>query len=105
MKKRLFVFSADALVGEDLEYLKTLPNYKRYLAGGAEVKTVRSVYPTVTYPAHTTIATGAWPCTHGVATGNQHFIPGNLAPPWFWFHDAVKIKDIFDAAKIGGYST
>ena len=105
MKKRLLVFSADALVYDDLEYLRTLPNFRRFLADGAVIKNVRSVYPTVTYPAHTTIATGAWPVTHGVATGNQIFSPGNLKPPWFWFHDAVKTADIFDAAKKRGYST
>ena len=105
MKKRLFVFSADALVYEDLKYLETLPNFKKYLAGGALVKNVRSVYPTITYPAHATISTGMWPASHGVVTGNQIFQPGNLHPPWMWFHDAVKTQDIFDAAKKGNYST
>jgi predicted AlkP superfamily pyrophosphatase or phosphodiesterase len=104
MKKRLFVFSADALVGEDLVYLKTLRNFKRYLAGGSEIQTVRTIYPTVTYPAHVSMTTGTYPDTHGI-TGNLEFIPGNLAPPWLWFHDAVKVRDIFDAAKEGGYST
>ena len=105
MKKRLFVFSADAMVYEDLAYLQTLPNFRKYLAGGSLVKNVSSVYPTVTYPAHATISTGMWPASHGVATGNQVFQPGNLHPPWFWFHDVFKTPDIFDAAKKGNYST
>ena len=105
MRKRVFVFSADALVYEDLAYLRTLPNFRKYLAGGVEIKAVKSVYPTVTYPAHVSIATGTWPVKHGVATGNQVFTPGVLSPPWNWFHDAVKVRDIFDAAKSGGYST
>ena len=46
--KKLIVFSADAMVSEDVEYLKTLPNYKKYLAGGCEIKKVESVYPTIT---------------------------------------------------------
>jgi len=105
MRQRVFVFSADALVYEDLAYLKTLPNFKKYLAGGVEIKSVKSVYPTVTYPAHVSIATGTWPARHGVATGNQVFTPGDLSPPWNWFHEAVKARDIFDAAKGAGYST
>ena len=47
-KKRILVFSVDALVSEDIEYLKTLPNFKKYLGGGAEVKKIRSIYPSVT---------------------------------------------------------
>ena len=30
--KKLIVISADALVAEDMEYLETLPNFKKYLA-------------------------------------------------------------------------
>lgn len=31
--KKLIVISADALVAEDMEYLETLPNFKKYLGG------------------------------------------------------------------------
>ena len=104
MGQKIIVLSADAMVYEDTEYLKTLPNYCKYLAGGAEIKRVRSVYPTITYPAHVTISTGAWPAKHGVP-GNLEFHPGRLNPPWNWFHNAVKCSDIFDAAKKAGLST
>ena len=36
-KRRLLVFSVDALVCEDLEYLATCPNFQKYL-GGARKK-------------------------------------------------------------------
>ena len=36
-KRRILVFSVDALVSEDIEYLKTCPNFKKYLGGGARV--------------------------------------------------------------------
>ena len=104
MRQRLLVFSADAMVYEDLAYLKTLPNYKRYLAGGAEIKTLKSIYPTVTYPVHVSIATGTYPERHGV-TSNNEFHPGVLKLPWNWFHGTVKGKDIFDAAKEKDFST
>ena len=32
--KKLIVFSADAMVWEDVAYLRTLPNFQKYLAGG-----------------------------------------------------------------------
>ena len=104
MKQRLLVFSADAMVYEDLAYLKTLPNYKRYLEGGAEIKTLKSIYPTVTFPVHESIVTGAYPDRHGIAS-NYELHPGVLQLPWHWFHKAAKEKDIFDIAKENGFST
>ena len=104
MGQKVIVLSADAMVHEDIEYLKTLPNFERYLAGGVEIKRVRSIYPSITYPIHVTLATGAWADRHGVVSNNE-FHPGFLKPPWNWFHNPVKIPDIFDAAKKAGLST
>jgi predicted AlkP superfamily pyrophosphatase or phosphodiesterase len=110
VKQKLIVFSADAMVYEDLAYFKTLPNYKKYLAGGAEIKRMKTIYPTVTYPAHVSIATGNYPDRHGVVS-NLEFHPGMkpepgmLTLPWHWFHHVVKGADIFDAAKKAGLST
>ena len=105
MKKKLIVFSADALVTEDLEHLKTLPNYKKYLAGGCEVSKMRSVYPTITYPCHTTMCTGVYPNKHGIF-GNLEFLPGVSPLPWVWDRKWNQCKDdIFFAAKAAGYST
>lgn len=104
-RKKLIVFSADAMVAEDLEYLKTLPNYRKYLAGGCEVTKMRSVYPTITYPCHTTMATGAYPNKHGVFC-NMEFIPGVSPLPWVWDRKWNRCgDDIFYAAKAAGYST
>lgn len=103
-KKRLFVLSADAMVTEDVEYLKTLPNYKKYLAGGSMVKRVRTIYPTITYPCHTSMATGTYPNKHGLYS-NLEFHAGELKLPWAWFHDRVKVPDIFTAAKKIGLTT
>jgi predicted AlkP superfamily pyrophosphatase or phosphodiesterase len=101
---KLLVFSADAMVYEDLEYLRTLPNYRKYLAGGAEIKAVRSVYPTVTYPVHVSLVTGTYPDRHGV-TSNHLFRPGENQLPWYWYRSQVKGTDLFDVAKQKGLST
>jgi predicted AlkP superfamily pyrophosphatase or phosphodiesterase len=103
--KKLIVFSADAMVTEDLELLKTLPNYKKYLEGGCRIDRVRSVYPTITYPCHTTMITGVYPDKHGVS-GNYMFMPGTSPLPWKWDRSNNLWKeDIFTAAKAAGYST
>ncbi|MEG2208441.1 MAG: alkaline phosphatase family protein, partial [Clostridia bacterium] len=105
MKKKLIVFSADAMVTEDLDHLKTLPNYRKYLAGGCEVSKVRSVYPTITYPCHTTMCTGVYPNKHRVG-GNLEFLPGVSPLPWLWDRKWNHWKDdIFFEAKAAGYTT
>lgn len=103
-KSKLIVLSADALVADDMELFKTLPSFKKYLSGGACVKTVKTCYPTITYPAHATIATGVYPDKHGV-TGNDIFYPEPVGRPWCWFHESVKAKDIFSYAKEAGKTT
>ena len=105
-RQTFVVLSADALVSEDMAELSAMPNFRKYLEGGARVEKVVSIYPTITYPCHTTMATGCWPDRHG--------IPGNLKSPylsvkspvpWIWEHDAVKVPDLFDLAKKAGYTT
>ena len=104
MKKRLLVFSVDALVREDVDTLRTLPNFRKYLGGASEVQRVRTIYPSVTYPAHVSLATGCYPEKHGLWS-NFKFATNDKEDTWEWFHDAVKVDDIFTAAKKGGYST
>ena len=103
-KRRILVFSVDALVTEDVEYLRTKPNFQKYLAGGAEAESIMTVYPSVTYPAHVSMTTGCWPDKTGMIS-NYRFTTDSKDDTWQWDHGAVKVVDIFDAAKKGGYST
>ena len=101
---KIIVISSDAMVGEDLEYFKTLPNYKKYIAGGAEIKNVSSIYPSVTFPAHVTMMTGLYPDKHGVFS-NMQLIPGSDPTPWQWNYDFIHGTDIFRVAKAAGKTT
>lgn len=105
-QKKLIVFSADAMVTEDLEYLKTLPNFQKYLAKGCVVEKVRTIYPTITYPCHTSMSTGVYPNKHKVF-GNLQLFPGEVKTPWKWFHEWNQYEgdDIFTAAKKHGLTT
>lgn len=98
------VFSVDALVHEDISYLFTKPNFKKYLFGGVEVEKITSIYPTVTYPIHVSLITGCYPEKHGVIS-NFKFSTGNKEQNWNWFADAINVEDLFTASKHAGYST
>jgi|GEM_PF-83322 len=105
-KRRLVVFSLDAMVREDVEYLKTLPHFRKYFAGKySEVTTIRSIYPTITYPVHTSILTGCYPDKHGVINNSPFNTMTKGEVPWCWFQDVVKVPDIFTAAKKAGLTT
>ena len=102
--KHLIVISEDAMVYDDLAELRTMPAFGRIMKDAAIVKTVRAVYPTVTYPNHTSMRTGAYCGKHGIIN-NEQTILGELNSKWEFFNDAVKIGDIFDAAKAAGLTT
>ena len=104
--KKLIVMSQDALVSEDVEYLSTLPNFRKYLAGGVGIERVRSIYPNITYPCHTTMITGVYPDKHGVVN-NFELHPGQCKGlPWRWDYRFNEWKeDVFTRAKEAGYRT
>ncbi|MGI6176766.1 MAG: alkaline phosphatase family protein [Christensenellales bacterium] len=103
-KKRLIIISQDALVFEDLTQLKEMPNFKLLMERGSQVETLRTIYPTVTYPAHASMITGTYPNKHGVIN-NEKLVIGELSSDWHWFRDANKAETLFDAAKKAGLTT
>ncbi len=102
--QNLILISMDALVYEDLEYLKAKPSFNWMLKNGSIVERVRSIYPTLTYPCHISMSTGRYPDSHGVLNNTDDLI-GSLNSPWKFEHQAVKGKDLLDACKKAGLST
>ncbi|HEX7999406.1 MAG TPA: ectonucleotide pyrophosphatase/phosphodiesterase [Pyrinomonadaceae bacterium] len=105
--KRVLVISLDGL---DWRYVSSshnslkIPTLRRLMASGVSSSVV-TVYPSVTYPAHTSIITGAYPARHGIF-GNDIFDPSMLHNrEWYWFARAIKVETLWDAAKRAGLST
>ena len=104
-KNKVVVLSVDAMVFEDVKYLRTKPNFSMLYDGGSSVDHCRTIYPSVTYPCHVSMSSGVYPNKHGV-TNNMEFHPGQLKDiPWNWFADVIKSPDIFTAAKNAGLTT
>lgn len=106
MKKGKYavVISEDAMVYEDLAILRELPAFGSIWSQAAIIKRNRSIYPTITYPCHTTMRTGCYPDRHGVIN-NEKTVLGEVSSKWEHFHDVVKAPDIFDRAKEHGLTT
>ncbi|EMG27709.1 putative pyrophosphatase [Listeria fleischmannii subsp. fleischmannii LU2006-1] len=105
MTRYLFILSFDALGAKDLEDIESLPNFKKNKKKLAHIfKKVRSIYPSLTYPAHTSIITGHYPITHGIVN-NTKIQPNRTSPDWYWYKDAIKVPTLYEIAKAKGYKT
>lgn len=104
MSKHVIVISEDALVYEDTLTLRQLPNFGAIWEKAARVKRTRSIYPSVTYPCHTSMMTGCYPDRHGIINNELTHLT-EVASPWNWFYDQIKVPSIFDAAKAKGLTT
>ena len=82
-----------------------IPTLRSFLRNGAYADGVTGVFPTVTYPSHTTLVTGVWPAEHGVLD-NQRFDPDHtMAGAWYWYEDQIKVPTLWSAAHAAGLRT
>ena len=93
-----YVLQADAHHLE-VGYLRSM------MADGSYADGVRGVWPTVTYPSHTTLVTGVSPAQHGIVA-NLQFDPGHrFQDPWFWYASDVRVPTLWQAAHAKGLVT
>ncbi|HEV3277064.1 MAG TPA: ectonucleotide pyrophosphatase/phosphodiesterase [Terriglobia bacterium] len=76
-----------------------IPNIRRLMAQGSFAEAVEGVYPTLTYPAHTTIVTGRMPAEHGIYTNLSSREAGRNPDDWFWFAKAIRSTTLWDEAR------
>lgn len=68
---------------------------------GVHAERARGVFPSVTYPSHTTILTGVLPVRHGIHY-NAPFEPGGQSGRWYWETDRIRVPTLWDAARAAG---
>lgn len=105
MKQKLLVLSMDAMVREDVAYLMEKPNFRKLFEKSAQVEKVRSVFPAITYPCHTTLMTGCLPGKHGIYNNIpfKDFEDGKTH--WYLDSKVIRVEDIFATAKRAGCTT
>lgn len=91
--RRMVVISLDAVGARDLAYLKTLPNFQKLRAQSGYCDHVESVYPSITYPAHTSIVTektaASWCCQQSAAAARQKEPGLDVAEAFYPWEDFV----------------
>ncbi len=84
-----------------------LPNIRALAKDGVWAESSESVFPSITYPSHTTLITGVYPRKHGVLAnelpqaGSDLMVNAATLPR----AKAIWTKTIFDSAKAKGLST
>ncbi|MGO8757407.1 MAG: alkaline phosphatase family protein [Terracidiphilus sp.] len=82
-----------------LPYLRTL------LTNGTYAEGVVGIWPTITYPSHTTLITGVWPAEHGIAN-NQEFDPfQRFGGAWNWYAAQIRVPTLWQVAHKAGLRT
>lgn len=76
-----------------------IPNLRRLMAEGSYAEAVEGVYPTLTYPSHTTLITGCLPAEHGIYTNLSSREPGQNPDDYFWFAKAIRKPTLWDEAR------
>lgn len=74
---------------------------RELMAEGTYAKGVNSVFPSMTYPSHTTIVTGVQPARHGVYY-NGMYEPNGSTGKSYWNDSSIKVRTIWKAAQDKG---
>ncbi len=92
----------DAYEHPDAHGLK-VPTLRWLVAHGASSDGALSVFPSVTYPSHTSMTTGVVPGKHGIV-GNRTFDPlEDDLEGWRWYAEDIKRDPIWRLAERAGY--
>lgn len=101
-EKHVIVISIDGLGANWLQSPSPelfAPNLRHLRDDGSFAEGVVGVYPTVTYPSHTTIVTGHIPAEHGIYSNLSSRQAGKNSGDWFWFSKSIKVPTLWDEAR------
>ncbi|MEZ5284134.1 MAG: alkaline phosphatase family protein [Vicinamibacterales bacterium] len=82
----------------------SMPNLQALADAGSFAEGVEVSYPSMTYPSHTSLATGVRPVRHGIIS-NTMFDPPSGSPRWYYENSAMRVPAIWDAAREHGLTT
>ena len=108
-QRAVLLISIDGLhpsyVLEAKKYGVKAPVLREFVAKGAYATRAINVTPTVTYPNHTALVTGAAPREHGIHTNTVFDPEGTEKGAWNWYGEQIKVPTLWDAAKAKGMTT
>jgi predicted AlkP superfamily pyrophosphatase or phosphodiesterase len=108
-QRPVIVISVDGLMPQtymdpDAHGLK-VPTLRALKARGAYSPGVESVFPTVTYPAHTSMATGVNPGVHGIVNNRSWDPLARNQGGWYWYEEDIQVPTLWQVARAAGIRT
>jgi len=100
--QNLIILSIDGFLGsyfESEEILALIPNLKKFSERSAFSYQVKTVNPSVTYPAHTSMLTGVDPGVHGIYNNTLVDPFEKNDGGWTWYAEDIKVKTLWQLAK------
>jgi predicted AlkP superfamily pyrophosphatase or phosphodiesterase len=79
-----------------------VPTLRKMVARGAFARAVEPTFPTVTYPAHTTMVTGVAPAVHGITTNRPPDPLEKNQGGWRWYAEDIAVPTLWDAVEAAG---
>ena len=104
---RVILISIDGFRGDILNsesFSKDLPNLARLSEMGELCPNVQTVFPSLTYPAHTSMITGVLPDKHGIVN-NRPYSPEKNFVDWYWYADSIKVPTLITKSHEKGLVT
>jgi predicted AlkP superfamily pyrophosphatase or phosphodiesterase len=105
-RRKLLVVSVDGL---DWRYLHdrdamhlSIPNFRRLLATSEVADGVIGVFPTITWPSHTSLITGVRPDQHGIE-GNRR--PKSEGGDYYWSTSLIRVPTLLTCAAANRLTT
>jgi predicted AlkP superfamily pyrophosphatase or phosphodiesterase len=80
------------------------PNLQTMAKEGARSLGVTGVFPSVTYPSHTTVITGTTPAKHGIYY-NAPFEPEGQTGRWYWENELIQVPTLWEAVRNDGMTS
>lgn len=103
--KHVIIISIDGFRPDFYQESKwATPILSKLAEDGVSADGVRGVFPSVTYPSHTTIITGKMPAEHGIYY-NSPFEPDGATGKWYWETNLIKSPTLWSEAEKAGLVT
>jgi predicted AlkP superfamily pyrophosphatase or phosphodiesterase len=82
-----------------------IPFLRSLVRDGVYADGVTGVWPTVTYPSHTTLLTGVSPAEHGIYNNVEFDPQRTFAGAWSWYAEQIRVPTLWQAAHDAGLRT
>lgn len=105
-KKKVILISIDGLRPEFYQDSKyETKNLKKLATGGVYAPAMESVFPTLTYPNHTTLVTGKSSAEHGIYSNQKFNRESGPTTEWYWYEKDIQTITLWDEVKKNGGTT